>query len=254
MLLEANLTESHKTDVRDNETKFFDEIKEKQVRDDKEPRSQFYGLIFNQEIQKNNTFTLGLIQDSKGFLTFDTGNVNYTLPNYIPLWFSTPSFSVTDLGFQSVEKIRLNILSNWFRRSNAVSFGSDFNFDMYCLIAEVSTLNPELVGFNDYTPFLQIKLGNVKYTALNNTFSNLYQKFNYDLSDVISNQSFTGGAEVTKLSIRQYDKLKSGNTRLSVYFGFQTATLTVAQLQFMENRPFQNQSSVQLQYKGISKL
>jgi len=254
MLLEATFTDSHKNDTRDPETKLIDGLLEKQNRENKEPTSQFYGLVYSQEISQevSKSFTWGLIADSQGFLIPDIFNPDYSLPNYLPFWFSSATFNTSDLDFQRLENIRLNCSINWFRRSNVVSFGSSFSFDLYCQIVEATNINPELVQINDYIPVMQIKVGTVTYNSANNTFSNIRTKLNFDLSDTTFNQDFINNP--TEITQTTYDRIKAGASNLIVYFGFQNSTLTVAQLQFLDNRPFENTSQIQLLYKGLSKI
>lgn len=232
----AILTPSHKTDTREQSVRMLENTQDRQNEQDRLPRSQFYGLVQAQSIFAiDNNVTWGLLGDK-----IDTANIDYPAPNFLPNWYSTQSLSVTDLGFENIEKIQLNIFTNWYRRNNVVSFASNFFFDLFCVIAEVSTQNPETLGVNDYVSFLKIKVGTVNYNASNNTFSNIYSKINLDLSK--------------ELTPNQYSKLKNGQIRLAVYFGFETSLRTSAELQFMLYRPFINTSIVQLLYKGIAKL
>jgi hypothetical protein len=248
MLLEANLTESHKTDVRDNETKFFDEIKEKQVRDDKEPRSQFYGISIPIMHDFGGLGDLNILEnDGTGFLRQDFFDPDYTATNgnIIQVNYSTLNNKI--LGLDILSGVDLIVQTNIINRPNgAISYNSAFNVDIVLTIYNVTG-----EGSSDYIPFLQVNLGKIIFDPTTSQFfKKLSNTIKFDLSETVSIFSST----VPKLTNDSYDRLINGTANLAFIVGFDGGILTPAQKQMMQSRIIFNTTRIIFLYKGVSKL
>lgn len=251
----AILTYSIKTDTRNTQTRMFDNFLEFQDRNDKEPRAQFFGSIYSQNIKGFGDPLSGLIQDSKGFYIINYTDPNYQAPNAIPYWFSTQSLNALDIGFNDLYKIKIVANINWFSRSTSSTFGADFSFDLILTIAEVNNANPQNVTPTDYLPFIQLKIAKVNYTLSSGTFTYITTKRVIDLTDITVIQDFTGGQEVSQIMTNQLDKLKNGNMRLSYMIGFDTAALTPAiKTAMYQQGIFIDTSQLDISYFGTNKL
>lgn len=245
MLLTATFTDSHKTDIRDTEQKITESLLEKQNRENKEPTSQFYGLSVPVTYRTYDNLT-NLAPDPIGFLAQNTSDFDYPQANVNLLWFNQVSLNSEVLDFKTLKEINLILNLNWFSRSSANSFPSNFDFDIYLNVYEITGLS-----FSNYIPVLQIKLANIIYDSATNDFTRLNQTIKLNLSDTVD--SFD--TNVSKITKDQYERLKSGQTRLSFLVGFNGQSLGSAQKQYMyNNRIFVNESSIILLYKGIRKL
>ena len=251
----AILTNSIKNDTRPDDTRLFDTFLEFQNRNDKEPRGQFYGLIYPQLLRGFGDPLSGLIPDANGFYIINWTDPVYLSPNAIPYWFSTLSLDGLDLGFDKLYKIKLLANINWFSRSTSSTFGTDFSFDLILTVAQVNNANPQLITINDYLPFVQLKLAKVNYLQSSNTFTFVTSKRVIDLTNTVGTQSFTGGAEVSQITQSQLEQLKNGTMKLSYMIGFDTSTLSNPIRQTMYSQGiFIDTSQIQLAYYGTNKI
>jgi hypothetical protein len=255
MIEQAILTESVKTDIRSSDEQILDNLLERQKRQDKEPRSQFFRLIYQQSMNTvyfNDIALSPLITDNQGFLKLNENDFDYPAPNTSPVFYNVLSSNYQDFNFSSLSNISLLANINWFRRQNVVSNPTNFSFNLWLCVAEINNSNQQILTNNDYSPLLKINLGTVNYVASSNTFTNINHRKVSDLSNFVINQNF--GGEQLQITSTQYDRIKNGESRLSTWIGFDTATVSAGNKSFLYNRPFILNADIQLAYKGLSKL
>ena len=247
MIIDVTLTDTVKTETRDAQNILLESLLEKKNKEEKEPRNQLnpinktidivYGNIYSEKLTINDLPLFPLKLDGTGFLIQENGDIDLPPPNYLNLWYSTNSTDWRLLGFDSLDNVRLHANIQFYRRSNVPSFGSNFSFSYYLVIAQVTNPNPETVVATDYQPFVQLNLGTVNYNSATNTFSPInYNQF-IDIS-----------------ALSQYNNLITGNLKISCYFGVIASSLTVPQKQFLANRPFVLLGQIQLDYAGTNTI
>jgi hypothetical protein len=230
MLLEANLTESHKTSVRDEETKFFDEIKEKQIRNDKEPTSQFYGITFKIDLNNNlNTNEIKSLQVS-GNLTYPTiADSNYQNSFDGDFFkFSNATIKAGDLNIQGGVKLYL------FYSLDIIAFGlipnyiSDYSIDIIysCIESANNNLNQIITDF----------VGQLNYFSTSNSFT--FTPFN---------KLITIDDDFVK------KRIINGQSRILASVGFLTAAVPNSIKQHMRQCSLYPQLQNEIIYAGLTK-
>lgn len=255
MIVQAILTESVKTDIRDTTTQAVDNLLEQQKRQVSVPRGQSFKTEFNfapallllYDLTPKVIFDLAPLEnDGSGFLRQALSDPDYPAPNFDLLTiFKTTSLS-TDLDFATITKMKLVFFGSFYIKQYATNFGSDFSFDMY-----VSLMEPvgALYGYNR---LLKVKMGTITYTTSSNTFSVLSVNKVIDLSILINTQDFTT-SEGLQLTSFQYNSLFQTNLKIAPVFGFDVSSLGSSQKNYLSLRQKQNNISLGLEYVGTSK-
>lgn len=255
------LTESAKTDIRNNETQILEGLVQQKLTETKEPRLQFYAINYQQSFENTlnkNQPILPLNQNLNGFLIPNYSDAFYTISgpptNPTAFHYNLKTLDYKLLDFANFTKLDLFINFSWLRYLND-SFPTNFQFDIYLNFVEITNVDFTTITTNDFEPLLQINCGTVFYNALANSITRLNFLQILNLSENFSIiQDFTFKNEVLSLKENQYKKITIGETSLAYYFGFDSTSISNEAKTFLINGLQVLNTCITLNYQGLKKI
>lgn len=250
MILQAQLTDSHTTEIRNSEEIIIDSLLERKIKSEKEPRIESYAMVFTSSYSVED-FTFPFKQNSDGFLTLYVLDNDYPPPNFNFLSFSYSSLNAEQLNYDRIVKTNLIFDINWMRTTVNTNFGSDFSFDLYLNIYEM--LDDTVTNFD---PFLQLNIGTINFDTALNKMTMLNKTIQLNLSkDITQEQIFINGVEEDKITIEQLYRLQNGKLTFSAAIGFDVDNLSAPIKNWLyNNNSFKTRAKITFAYYGKTKF